>query len=51
MVGVGLALAIGGVLLGLYAIPPMSPIAFLVLATAAVITYGGIQLMRDSRRA
>lgn len=46
---VGLALAIGGVLLALYALPPVSPIAFLVLAIGALVTYGGVQLMRDSR--
>ena len=47
----GLTVTIVGVALALYSLPPVSPIAFLVLAIAAVVMYGGVQLIRDSRRA
>jgi hypothetical protein len=47
---VGVALAIGGVLLGLYSLPPESPIAYFVLVMGTAFTFGGVWLMMESRR-
>ncbi len=47
---VGVALLLGGLLLTLYALPPVSPIAFFALIVGLAFTLGGVWLMVEGRR-